>query len=88
MSAPSRAWAGGSMARVLVVEDQKKHLESLRRGLEAEGYEVVTASTGEEGFGAATTRAVDAIVLDLMLPGRDGLDVLRDLRAGGFAKPS
>ena len=41
------------MARVLVVEDQKKHLESLRRGLEAEGYEVVTASTGEEGFALA-----------------------------------
>ena len=75
------------MARMLVVEDQKKHRESLRRGLEAEGYEVVTASTGEEGFAAATTRRVDAIVLDLMLPGRHGLDVLRDLRAGGFAKP-
>ena len=75
------------MARVLVVEDQKKHLESLRRGLEAEGYEVVTAATGEEGFSAAMTRAVDAVVLDLMLPGRHGLDVLRDLRAGGFAKP-
>jgi two-component system, OmpR family, copper resistance phosphate regulon response regulator CusR len=75
------------MARILVVEDQEKHRDSLRRGLEAEGYEVVTASTGDEGFGAATTRPVDAIVLDLMLPGRHGLDILRDLRAGGFAKP-
>ncbi len=80
-------WAGGIMARILVVEDQEKHRDSLRRGLEAEGYEVVTASTGDEGFGAATTWPVDAIVLDLMLPGRHGLDVLRDLRAGGFAKP-
>jgi two-component system, OmpR family, copper resistance phosphate regulon response regulator CusR len=80
-------WAGGIMARILVVEDQEKHRDSLRRGLEAEGYEVVTASTGDEGFGAATTRPVDAIVLDLMLPGRHGLDILRDLRAGGFAKP-
>ena len=61
--------AGGSMARILVVEDQEKHRDSLRRGLEAEGYEVITASTGDEGFEAATTRAVDAIVLDLMLPG-------------------
>jgi two-component system copper resistance phosphate regulon response regulator CusR len=75
------------MARILVVEDQEKHRDSLRRGLEAEGYEVVTASTGDEGFGAATTWPVDAIVLDLMLPGRHGLDILRDLRAGGFAKP-
>src|SRR5512135_2809545 len=75
------------MARVLIIEDQWKHLESLRRGLEAEGYEVVTAETGIEGFQAAMTRAVDAVVLDLMLPGRHGLDVLRDLRASGFAKP-
>jgi two-component system copper resistance phosphate regulon response regulator CusR len=75
------------MARVLIVEDQRKHLESLRRGLEAEGYEVVTAETGIEGFQAAMTQAVDAVVLDLMLPGRHGLDVLRDLRASGFAKP-
>ena len=75
------------MARVLIVEDQKKHLESLQRGLEAEGYEVVTAATGDEGYHAAVTQAVDAVVLDLMLPGRHGLDVLRDLRDGGFAKP-
>ncbi len=80
-------WAGGIMARILVVEDQEKHRDSLRRGLEAEGYDVVTASTGDDGFGAATARAVDAIVLDLMLPGRHGLDILRELRAGGFAKP-
>jgi two-component system, OmpR family, copper resistance phosphate regulon response regulator CusR len=75
------------MARVLIVEDQKKHLESLQRGLEAEGYEVVTAATGDEGYRAAVTQAVDAVVLDLMLPGRHGLDVLRDLRDGGFTKP-
>jgi len=75
------------MARLLIVEDQQKHRESIQRGLEAEGYEVVTASTGVEGFAAAMTQAVDAVVLDLMLPGRHGLDVLRDLRARGFAKP-
>jgi two-component system, OmpR family, copper resistance phosphate regulon response regulator CusR len=75
------------MARLLIVEDQQKHLESIQRGLEAEGYEVVTAATGVDGFRAAMTQAVDAVVLDLMLPGRHGLDVLRDLRARGFAKP-
>jgi two-component system, OmpR family, copper resistance phosphate regulon response regulator CusR len=75
------------MARVLVVEDQKKHLDSLRRGLEAEGYEVTTASTGEAGLQLAISEKVDAIVLDLMLPGRDGLTILRELRSRGFAMP-
>jgi DNA-binding response OmpR family regulator len=75
------------MARVLVVEDQKRHLDSLRRGLEAEGYDVVTASTGEEGLAQATGEEVDALVLDLMLPGRDGMSLLRELRSSGFVKP-
>jgi len=75
------------MARVLVVEDQKRHLDSLRRGLEAEGYEVATASTGEEGLALAIGEEIDALVLDLMLPGRDGMGILRELRSRGFAKP-
>ena len=75
------------MARVLVVEDQKKHLDSLRRGLEAEGYNVATASTGEEGLALAISDEFDAVVLDLMLPGRDGMGILRELRSNGFAKP-
>jgi len=75
------------MARVLIVEDQKKLLHSLKRGLEEEGYHVLTAATGEEGYYIATTGSPDAIVLDLMLPGRDGLKVLRDLRSQGYAKP-
>ena len=75
------------MPRLLVIEDQKKLLNSLQRGLEEEGYEVVTASTGEQGYYAATTEDFDAVVLDLMLPGRHGLQVLRDLRANGFARP-
>jgi two-component system OmpR family response regulator len=79
--------AGVVMTRILVVEDQARHLDSLRRGLEAEGYEVATASTGEEGLALASRQEVDAIVLDLMLPGRDGLSILRELRTSGFAKP-
>jgi DNA-binding response OmpR family regulator len=75
------------MSRLLVIEDQKKLLGSLKRGLEEEGYTVVTATTGEQGYYAATTEDFDAVVLDLMLPGRQGLQVLRDLRAGGFALP-
>lgn len=75
------------MARVLIIEDQRKHLETLRLGLESAGYEVVAAATGPEGFRSALAGTVDIVVLDLMLPGRHGLDVLRDLRASGFAKP-
>jgi DNA-binding response OmpR family regulator len=75
------------MSCVLVVEDQKKLLQSLRRGLEEEGYDVVAATTGEEGYYLATTGSPDAIILDLMLPGRDGLKVLRDLRGKGYTKP-
>jgi DNA-binding response OmpR family regulator len=75
------------MGRVLVVEDQTKHLETLKRGLETQGYEVIPASTGDEGFERAVTGAFDAIILDLMLSGRDGLDVLRELRTRGIATP-
>jgi two-component system OmpR family response regulator len=75
------------MARVLVVEDEKRHLESLARGLEGEGYEVIMASTGEEGLAVAKRGMVDAVVLDLMLPGRDGMSVLKELRSGGLLSP-
>jgi two-component system copper resistance phosphate regulon response regulator CusR len=75
------------MARLLVIEDQKKLLKSLGRGLTEEGYEVVAATNGEEGYYQATTEPFDAVVLDLMLPGRNGLEVLRDLRSKGFKKP-
>src|SRR4029079_16559673 len=78
---------GVSMSRLLVIEDQKKLLQSLERGLSEEGYEVIPAMTGEEGYLQAKSLPVDAIVLDLMLPERDGLDVLRSLRHDGFTKP-
>ena len=75
------------MPRVLIVEDRKRLQNSLRRGLEEEGYQIVTSLTGEEGYYLATTENFDAVVLDVMLPGRDGLQVLRDLRTHGFRKP-
>lgn len=75
------------MQRLLIVEDQKTLLSSLKSGLEEEGYEIVTAATGEQGYYVATTESVDAVVLDVMLPGRDGIRVLRDLRAHGFTRP-
>jgi DNA-binding response OmpR family regulator len=75
------------MSRVLVIEDEPKILRSLQRGLEAEGYEVVTACTGEEGHLRATAQTFDCVVLDLLLPGRDGLQVLADLRREGNRTP-
>lgn len=75
------------MPQLLIVEDQKKLLSSLQRGLEEKGYEVITAATGEQGYYAATTEPIDAMILDLMLPGRDGIRVLRDLRSHGFTRP-
>jgi two-component system, OmpR family, copper resistance phosphate regulon response regulator CusR len=75
------------MARLLVIEDQKKLQKSLQQGLSEEGYEVVSALTGEEGYFQATTEPFDAVILDVMLPGRSGLKVLHQLRGRGFTKP-
>ena len=75
------------MPEILIVEDQKRLQNSLRRGLEEEGYDVVSALTGEEGFYLATTTGCDAVILDLMLPGRDGLSILKELRAHNFKRP-
>ena len=73
--------------RVLIVEDEKKMADSLRKGLEADRYSVSLAQTGEEGFYLASTETYDLLVLDLMLPGRDGLQILTSLRHQGFATP-
>jgi len=75
------------MPLLLVVEDERKLLKGLRRGLSAEGFEVLTAITGEEGYYLAATKPVDAVVLDVMLPGCDGFQLLGDLRKNGFLKP-
>jgi DNA-binding response OmpR family regulator len=73
--------------RVLIVEDEAKVRRSLERGLQTEGYEVVTAATGEAGFALATAQSFDCVVLDLMLPGQNGLQVLADLRRVGKTLP-
>ena len=73
--------------RVLVVEDERKVAKALREGLEAEHYTVRVASTGEEGFFLVNHEAFDVVVLDLMLPRRDGLEVLTTLRRRGLQTP-
>ena len=75
------------MSRVLIVEDNRKLLRSLRTGLTFLGREVLTAETGEEGYLIAVSQDVDIVVLDLMLPGKSGFDILTDLRKAGFHKP-
>jgi len=75
------------MTHVLIVEDQKKLLASLQRGLQEERYEVISATNGEEGYYLATTAEVDLVILDVMLPKRNGIQVLGDLRQSGFTKP-
>lgn len=72
---------------VLVIEDEVKVAEALREGLEADHYEVTVAQTGEDGFYEASAQTFDLIVLDLMLPGRDGLEVLRTLRRQDVQTP-
>lgn len=66
--------------KVLVIEDEKKIASCIRKGLEAQGFVVEVCTNGDEGFAFATTRSYDAAVLDIMLPGKDGLSILRNLR--------
>ena len=66
--------------RVLVVEDERKIAESLRKGLSAEQYDVSVAYTGEEGFYLVNAQTFDLVILDIMLPGRDGIEILSTLR--------
>jgi len=73
--------------RVLVVEDEEKVANALREGLEAEQYEVVVERTGEDAFFRVKTEIFDLILLDLMLPGRDGLQILKTVREGGVKTP-
>jgi DNA-binding response OmpR family regulator len=73
--------------RILVVEDEQKVADALREGLEGEKYEVVVERTGESAFFRVNTETFDAILLDLTLPGRDGLDILKALRARRLATP-
>src|SRR5712692_1081434 len=73
--------------RVLIVEDEKKVAKALREGLEAEHYDVHVASTGEEGFFLVNHESFDLVVLDLMLPRRDGIEVLTTLRKRGLQTP-
>jgi two-component system copper resistance phosphate regulon response regulator CusR len=74
-------------SRILVIEDEPKVARALGDGLGAEGYAVDVAHTGEEGFYLVCSKSYDLLLLDRMLPGRDGLEILQTLRARGFLLP-
>ena len=73
--------------RILIIEDDPEVADALREGLEAEHIEVAVARTGEEGFYLANAGTYDLVLLDLMLPGRNGIDVLATLRKRGIQTP-
>ena len=75
------------MVRVLIVEDERKLAQVLSSALQAEHYDVVVAATGEDGFYRANAERFDLVVLDLMLPGRSGLEILQTLRQRRIEAP-
>jgi DNA-binding response OmpR family regulator len=72
-----------SMSRILIIEDDKKMSDALVSGLQAAGYEVLTTASAEEGFFLVHSRSPDLLLLDLTLPQRNGLDILKQLRQDG-----
>ena len=73
--------------RILVIEDEQKLGRALREGLEAEQYGVALAHTGEEGFYLVQTESFDLVILDVMLPGRSGIEILSAMRQHGLRTP-
>src|SRR5262249_45767704 len=73
--------------RILVIEDYPKLAQTIKKGLMAQGYAVDVCERGHEGEAQACSTNYDVIVLDLMLPDRDGLDVCRNLRRRKIATP-
>ena len=74
-------------SRILVVEDEKKLAFALKEGLEADHYFVSVAHSGTDGFVLAHGQSFDLLILDLMLPGPDGLEILRSFRQHHFDTP-
>jgi DNA-binding response OmpR family regulator len=75
------------MPRILVVEDEDKLRRALQRGLTEAGYDVEAVEDGDVGLAFAQQEPFDCLILDLMLPGRDGIQILSELRAGGVPTP-
>jgi two-component system alkaline phosphatase synthesis response regulator PhoP len=76
-----------SEQRILIIEDEPDLLRGLAFNIKAEGYSVLTASHGDKGMEQALNEQPDLVLLDIMLPGKSGLDVCRELRRKGFEAP-
>lgn len=76
------------MSRILVVEDEDKLRKALTKGLVEQGYDVTAVETGDEGLARANAESFDCLVLDMMLPGCDGLEIVRQLRTAGDRTPT
>jgi len=75
------------LMRLLIVEDDLKTARALAAGLERAGFSIATAHSGEEGFFLLNAESFDLVVLDWMLPGRSGIEILKTLRARGGKTP-
>jgi len=75
------------VAKILVIEDEPKTANAIRSGLRGEGYDATVAKTGEDGFFQLNTEPFDLVILDWMLPGHDGIEILKTLRARGTETP-
>lgn len=73
--------------RILVVEDEHKIANSIKKGLEQESYAVDVAYTGDDGFDLASSESYDLILLDILLPGLDGIQICKKLRSAGNHTP-
>jgi len=73
--------------RILIIEDEKKLARAIHDSLESEHYEAEIATTGEDGFFRVNSEIFDLVILDLMLPGRDGFEILSTLRRRGLQTP-
>src|SRR5438128_3531468 len=73
--------------KILVIEDDAKTANAIRKGLQGEGYDAALARTGEDGFFQLNAEPFDLVVLDWMLPGRDGIEILKALRSRGAKTP-
>src|SRR5438128_11673501 len=82
LTQPVRLSTAMPRPRILIIEDERALTDVLAYNLEREGYEVAVAHDGKEGLRKAQMQAPDLVILDLMLPGVDGLEVCRQLRAG------
>jgi len=76
------------MAKILVVEDEDKLRNALNQGLTEQGYDVVVVNDGHDGMSLAMNESFDCILLDMMLPGCEGLEIVRTLRAVGDQTPT